>query len=85
MRAELSNELLDVINSFGPKLYPDFDRVRDILTGVADFPNLMQWRILIPSAKPPPSAPRLPRRQSGATINDLHDNLLAHPMVRLFS
>lgn len=28
MRAKLSNELMDVINSFGPNLYPDFDQAK---------------------------------------------------------
>jgi hypothetical protein len=27
MRNELSNELSDVVNEFGPKLYDDFDKV----------------------------------------------------------
>ncbi|EIN07408.1 glycerol-3-phosphate O-acyltransferase [Punctularia strigosozonata HHB-11173 SS5] len=67
MRAQLSNELADVINTFGPKLYPDFD----------------QARILIPSAKPPPSTPRDSRGQSIAAGHDGNDSILAHPMTWL--
>lgn len=30
MRLQLSNEVADLINDFGPKLYEDFNEVRDI-------------------------------------------------------
>lgn len=30
-RAELANELADVINTFGPQMYEDFDEVRNLL------------------------------------------------------
>ncbi|KZV71648.1 glycerol-3-phosphate O-acyltransferase [Peniophora sp. CONT] len=44
MRVELSNELIEVINQFAPKLYRDFDR----------------WRILVPQAQVPPSSGTAP-------------------------
>ena len=31
MRVEVSNELAEIIREFGPKLYEDFDAVRDCL------------------------------------------------------
>jgi glycerol-3-phosphate O-acyltransferase/dihydroxyacetone phosphate acyltransferase len=33
MRASLANEVADVINEFGPKLYEDFDEVRSLRVG----------------------------------------------------
>lgn len=49
MRQDLSNELAEVINEFGPKLYgEDFDKVR--APSVAVIPSLV-----LPSSKPKPS------------------------------
>lgn len=69
MRQELSNELVEVINEFGPQLYDDFDK----------------WRILVPSASVPPSSgtPGLWRRKSGTGAVDAQGNLLVHPMTWL--
>ncbi|OCH95524.1 glycerol-3-phosphate O-acyltransferase [Obba rivulosa] len=66
MREEVANELAEVINEFGPKLYEDFD----------------QWRILVPSSTAPPSTgqPGLWRRKSGVGGVDAQGNLLVHPM-----
>ncbi|THH14858.1 hypothetical protein EW146_g5540 [Bondarzewia mesenterica] len=69
MRQGLSNELVEVINEFGPKIYEDFDK----------------WRILVPSASVPPSSgtPGLWRRKSGVGAVDAQGNLLVHPMTWL--
>ncbi|CCL99138.1 uncharacterized protein FIBRA_01153 [Fibroporia radiculosa] len=69
MRAKVSNELAEVINEFGPKLYDDFD----------------QRRILVPSASVPPSSgqPGIWRRKSGTGGIDAQGNLLVHPMTWL--
>ncbi|KAL4248145.1 Glycerol-3-phosphate O-acyltransferase [Abortiporus biennis] len=69
MRVQLSNELVEVINEFGPKLYEDFS----------------QWRILVPSASAPPSSGQtgLWRRKSGVGAVDAQGNLLSHPMTWL--
>jgi glycerol-3-phosphate O-acyltransferase/dihydroxyacetone phosphate acyltransferase len=70
MRAELSNELADVINTFGPQYYDDFD----------------EWRILVPSSRPPPSngSPNLRlRHTSSAQSLEPRGDLLVHPMTWL--
>jgi glycerol-3-phosphate O-acyltransferase/dihydroxyacetone phosphate acyltransferase len=67
MRIQLSNEVADLINEFGPKLYENFD----------------EWRILVPSASVPPSsgASGVWRRKSGTGAVDAQGNLLIHPMT----
>ncbi|KDQ60853.1 hypothetical protein JAAARDRAFT_190990 [Jaapia argillacea MUCL 33604] len=69
MRIELSNELAETINQFGPKIYSDFN----------------ENRILVPSASVPPSTgtPGLWRRKSGTGAIDAQGNLLVHPMTWL--
>ncbi|KAH8099482.1 glycerol-3-phosphate O-acyltransferase [Cristinia sonorae] len=69
MRTRLSNELAEVINEFGPKIYDDFN----------------EMRILVPSAAVPPSSgqPGLWRRKSSTGAVDAQGNLLAHPMTWL--
>ncbi|OBZ75539.1 hypothetical protein A0H81_04406 [Grifola frondosa] len=69
MREEVSNELADVINEFGPQLFEDFD----------------QTRILVPSASVPPSSgqPGIWRRKSATGGVDAQGNLLVHPMTWL--
>ncbi|TCD69724.1 hypothetical protein EIP91_006491 [Steccherinum ochraceum] len=69
MRAQLSNELADIINEFGPQIYEDFDKMR----------------ILVPSAAVPPSSgsPGLWRRKSSTGAVDAQGNLLSHPMTWL--
>ncbi|KAI0306605.1 glycerol-3-phosphate O-acyltransferase [Multifurca ochricompacta] len=66
MRQTLSNELMDIINEFGPKLYDDFDKNR----------------VLFPSSSVPTSSgkPGLWQRKSGAAAGETQENLLAHPM-----
>jgi len=68
MREQLANEVAEIINTFGPRLYDDFN----------------QWRILVPSASVPPSGgtPSLWRRKSGNGAVDSQD-LLTHPMAWL--
>ncbi|KAG6818143.1 hypothetical protein H0H87_000048 [Tephrocybe sp. NHM501043] len=67
LREELSNEVADLINDFGPKLYEDFD----------------EWRILVPSASAPPSTgtPGLWRRKSSTGAVDAQGLGLTHPMT----
>ncbi|EGO18598.1 hypothetical protein SERLADRAFT_443932 [Serpula lacrymans var. lacrymans S7.9] len=67
MRLKLSNEVADVINEFGPKLYDDFD----------------EFRILVPSASAPPSSGNagMWRRKSSVGQVDAQGNLLIHPMT----
>jgi len=69
MRNELSNELSDIVNEFGPKLYDDFDKSR----------------ILVPSAAVPPSGTSsgIWRRKSNTGAVDAQGNLLVHPMTWL--
>ncbi|KAJ6630769.1 glycerol-3-phosphate O-acyltransferase [Mycena sp. CBHHK59/15] len=69
MREQLSNEVVEIINDFGPKLYGDFDK----------------WRILVPSASVPPSSgtPGLWRRKSGTGAVDAQGLGLTHPMTWL--
>ncbi|KAJ7206333.1 hypothetical protein GGX14DRAFT_457607 [Mycena pura] len=69
MRIQLANEVSNLINDFGPKLYPDFDK----------------WRILVPSASVPPSSgtPGLWRRKSGTGAVDAQGLGLTHPMTWL--
>jgi hypothetical protein len=87
MRRTLSNELMDIINEFGPKLYDDFDKAcrfprsyRSFLTII-----LIQNRVLFPSSSVPMSSgkPGLWQRDSGAAATETQENLLAHPMVRI--
>lgn len=33
MRRRLSNELVEIINEFGPKVFEDFDEVRGVYVG----------------------------------------------------
>lgn len=65
VRMRLSNEVVDVINEFGPKLYDDFD----------------QFRILVPASAPPPTDPGVWRRKSSVGQVDAQGNLLIHPMT----
>ncbi|KAI0256667.1 glycerol-3-phosphate O-acyltransferase [Lactifluus subvellereus] len=67
MRRALSNELMDIINEFGPKIYDDFDKARGFLTAGDPVP--------MSSGKP-----GLWRRNSGAAAVETQENLLAHPM-----
>ncbi|KAJ7176861.1 hypothetical protein C8R46DRAFT_1077536 [Mycena filopes] len=69
MRVQLSNEVSDLINDFGPNLYQDFN----------------EWRILVPSASVPPSSgtPGLWRRKSGTGAVDAQGLGLTHPMTWL--
>ncbi|KIY50875.1 glycerol-3-phosphate O-acyltransferase [Fistulina hepatica ATCC 64428] len=69
MRMELANQVADVINEFGPKLYEDFDL----------------HRITIPSSSVPPSSgtPGIWRRKSGAGAVDAPGLGLTHPMTWL--
>ncbi|KAJ4487991.1 glycerol-3-phosphate O-acyltransferase [Lentinula aciculospora] len=66
MREQLSNEVVDVINDFGPKLYEDFN----------------QWRILPSASAPPSSGtPGLWRRKSSTGAVDAQGLGLIHPMT----
>ncbi|KAJ6606886.1 glycerol-3-phosphate O-acyltransferase [Mycena sp. CBHHK59/15] len=69
MRVQLSNQVSDLINDFGPNLYQDFN----------------EWRILVPSASVPPSSgvPGLWRRKSGTGAVDAQGLGLTHPMTWL--
>jgi len=68
MRLKLSNEVADVINEFGPKLYDDFD----------------QFRILVPASAPPSTGEQgVWRRKSSVGGVDAQGNLLIHPMTWL--
>ncbi|TFY74185.1 hypothetical protein EWM64_g9828, partial [Hericium alpestre] len=69
MRLELSNELAEVINEFGPKMYEDFDK----------------FRMLAPASSAPPSSgtPGIWRRKSSVGAVDAQGNLLVHPMTWL--
>ncbi|KAG6832389.1 hypothetical protein H0H92_002657 [Tricholoma furcatifolium] len=76
-REELSNEVVDLINDFGPKLYEDFNEAsRAHLTDAS-------WRILVPSASAPPSTgtPGLWRRKSSTGAVDAQGLGLTHPMT----
>jgi len=68
-RVRLANELVDIINDFGPQLYDDFD----------------EQRVMVPSASAPPSSgrPGLWRRKSGIGAVDAQGHLLSHPMTWL--
>jgi glycerol-3-phosphate O-acyltransferase/dihydroxyacetone phosphate acyltransferase len=65
MRLRLSNEVADVINEFGPKIFDDFD----------------QFRILVPASAPPSADPGIGRRKSSVGQVDAQGNLLIHPMT----
>ncbi|KAF8136325.1 glycerol-3-phosphate O-acyltransferase, partial [Boletus edulis] len=65
MRLRLSNEVADVINEFGPKLFDDFD----------------QFRILVPASAPPSTDSGVWRRKSSVGQVDAQGNLLIHPMT----
>ncbi|KAI0670469.1 glycerol-3-phosphate O-acyltransferase [Trametes maxima] len=69
MREDVANELAEVINEFGPKIFEDFD----------------QMRILVPSATAPPSSGQtgIWRRKSATGGVDAQGNLLSHPMTWL--
>ncbi|EJF65776.1 glycerol-3-phosphate O-acyltransferase [Dichomitus squalens] len=69
MREEVSNELVETINEFGPQMFEDFD----------------EWRILVPSATAPPSSgqPGIWRRKTATGGVDAQGNLLVHPMTWL--
>ncbi|KAI0306641.1 hypothetical protein B0F90DRAFT_1808291 [Multifurca ochricompacta] len=69
VRQELSKELGEAIDEFGPQIWEDFDK----------------YRILVPSASVPPSSgkPGLWRRKSGVGAVDAQGNLLSHPMTWL--
>jgi glycerol-3-phosphate O-acyltransferase / dihydroxyacetone phosphate acyltransferase len=86
MRQSLSNELMDVINEFGPKLYDDFDKACEFLIVQGHVLTVIssQNRVLFPSSSVPMSSgrPGLWQRNSGAAAVETQDNLLAHPMVR---
>jgi len=66
MRRTLSHELMEMINEFGPKLYDDFDKNRD----------------LFPSSSAPMSSGKsgLWERGSGAAAVETQENLLTGPM-----
>ncbi|KAN0133745.1 hypothetical protein V8E53_008469 [Lactarius tabidus] len=65
-RQTLSNELMDIINEFGPKLFEDFDKNR----------------VVFPSSSVPTSsgASGLRQRKGGAPGVETEENILAHPM-----
>ncbi|KAK2466946.1 hypothetical protein APHAL10511_001204 [Amanita phalloides] len=67
MRKKLAEEVAELINDFGPRLYADFN----------------ESRILIPSASVPPSTgtPGLWRRKSGSGAVDAQGLGLTHPMT----
>ncbi|KAL4067595.1 hypothetical protein V8B97DRAFT_2092053 [Scleroderma yunnanense] len=65
IRMRLSNEVVDVINEFGPQLYDDFD----------------QFRILVPASAPPSAGNPGWRRKSSVGQVDAQGNLLIHPMT----
>ncbi|KAF8921337.1 glycerol-3-phosphate O-acyltransferase [Mucidula mucida] len=66
MRTQLSNEVADVINDFGPKLYTDFDG----------------FRMLPSAAAPPSSGqPGIWRRKSSTGAVDAQGLGLTHPMT----
>ncbi|KAI0748033.1 glycerol-3-phosphate O-acyltransferase [Daedaleopsis nitida] len=69
MREAVSNELVETINEYGPKMFDDFD----------------EWRILVPSATAPPSSgqPGIWRRKSANGGVDAQGSLLVHPMTWL--
>ncbi|KAI6007065.1 glycerol-3-phosphate O-acyltransferase [Pisolithus albus] len=68
MRMRLSNEVVDVINEFGPKLYDNFDQEK--------------LRILVPASVPPSTGNSgVWRRKSGVGQVDAQGNLLIHPMT----
>ncbi|KAI6108951.1 hypothetical protein EV401DRAFT_2076562 [Pisolithus croceorrhizus] len=70
MRMRLSNEVVGVINEFGPKLYDDFDQEK--------------FRILVPASAPPSTGtPGVWRRKSSVGQVDAQGNLLIHPMTWL--
>ncbi|KAI6002431.1 hypothetical protein F5J12DRAFT_906317 [Pisolithus orientalis] len=66
MRMRLSNEVVDVINEFGPKLYDDFDKVSFA------FPSQL--------STPGNDDPGVWRRKSSVGQVDAQGNLLIHPM-----
>ncbi|GBE82279.1 Glycerol-3-phosphate O-acyltransferase 1 [Sparassis crispa] len=67
MRVEVANELIEVINEFGPQLYGEkFD----------------EWQILIPSASVPPSGEVGWGKSTTAGV-EAQGNLLNHPMTWL--
>lgn len=85
-RVSLANELAEIINEFGPKVFEDFDEVcytHHIQSSFLRIP--FQMRILVPSASAPPSTgqPGLWRRKSSTGAVDAQGNLLSHPMVRV--
>ncbi|KAH9063466.1 glycerol-3-phosphate O-acyltransferase [Lactarius vividus] len=65
-RQTLSNELMDIINEFGPKLFDDFDKNH----------------VVLPSSSVPMSSGKsgLWQRKSGAPGVETQENLFAHPM-----
>ncbi|KAH9946190.1 glycerol-3-phosphate O-acyltransferase [Epithele typhae] len=69
MRQEVSNELVETINEYGPEIFEDFH----------------QFRILVPSATAPPSSDHqgIWRRKSATGGVDAQGNLLVHPMTWL--
>ncbi|KAI0093631.1 glycerol-3-phosphate O-acyltransferase [Irpex rosettiformis] len=87
MRVKLSNQLVEVINEYGPKIYDDFNEVL-IVRGHACIHRMLtpiQFRIMVPSASVPPSTgqPGLWRRKSSVGAVDAQGNLLVHPMTWL--
>ncbi|TFY72710.1 hypothetical protein EVG20_g282 [Dentipellis fragilis] len=65
MRLQLTNELAEVINEFGPKMYEDFD----------------EFRLAPSASVPPSSGtPGIWRRKSSVGAVDAQGNLLVHPM-----
>ncbi|KAG1731911.1 glycerol-3-phosphate O-acyltransferase [Suillus lakei] len=73
MRVRLSNEVAEVINEFGPKIYDDFDQAS---------PQQHQFRILVPASAPPSTGnPGVWRRKSSVGQVDAQGNLLIHPMT----
>ncbi|KAH9001300.1 glycerol-3-phosphate O-acyltransferase [Lactarius akahatsu] len=63
-RQTLSNELMDIINEFGPKLFDDFDKNH----------------VVLPSSSVPSGKSGLWQRKSGVPGVETQENLFAHPM-----
>lgn len=81
MRIRLSNELSDVINEFGPKVFEDFNEVSGLSFDlIAHAQTMVQTRILVPSASAPPSGSQGVWQRKG---RDPQGRLLNHPMVGL--
>lgn len=58
MRTRLSNEVVDVINEFGPKLYDDFDQVSPLHIAIVLSSDIIEVPYLSPSKCPTIDRPR---------------------------